>query len=115
MYNQVAQGDLTYVELLKQQHDDNVSRSIKEARNVFMGEEEDDDDTSSSDEGDSDQAEDDDDMMDVEQQPVSEEQQRGPVVDDDGFTVVQRRGRRRWNIYLSMNLFETTACFIQGE
>lgn len=50
MYNQVANGDFSYVEALKQQHEDNVSKSVQEARNMFMGEEGEDDETSSDEE-----------------------------------------------------------------
>lgn len=86
MYNQVAHGDVTYVNTLKEQFEKNGQNVLAESMRdpgSFMGEEQSDGSSSSSSE--------DDDDMDVDEAPESSRQ---PMIDEDGFQVVQRRGRR---------------------
>jgi hypothetical protein len=88
MYNQVAQGDVSYVESLKQQYEQNganqiVAQSMR-VRDEFLNGEEDSSSSSGGEEGDDD--------MDVDEEGDKEPQQ--PLIDEDGFQVVQRRGRR---------------------
>ena len=93
-YHQVANGDYSYVETLRQQFEQNgtnqiVAESMRNSAQFLGGEEE----SSSDDEGDDDEngeggAGDGMDIDDEEQGPPQ------PVVDEDGFELVQRRGRR---------------------
>jgi pre-rRNA-processing protein TSR2 len=90
MYNQVAHGDVSYVETLRQQYISQqqnntvLANSMKDPSNTHgMGEDDDSDSSSGSDESDMD--------VDMEDAPRNE-----PIVDEDGFQVVQsRRGNRR--------------------
>jgi len=86
-YSQVASGDTTYVQTLKQQFEANGTNQIvaESMRNSaqFLGAEE----SSSSDDDDDEEG----DGMDVDEEEQGPPQ---PVVDEDGFQVVQRRGRR---------------------
>ena len=88
-YSQVASGDTTYVQTLKQQFEVNgtnqiVAESMRNSAQFLGGEES----SSSSDDDDDDE---DGDGMDVDEEEQGPPQ---PVVDEDGFQVVQRRGRR---------------------
>lgn len=94
MYNQVANGDLSYVETLKQQHENSVAKSLRDqGAGDFMGE--DDSSSSSSSSDDDDEENDGCGDMDVDGEDPPASIQNEPLVDEDGFTVVQRRGRRR--------------------
>ena len=93
-YHQVANGDYSYVETLRQQFEQNgtnqiVAESMRNSAQFLGGEEE----SSSDDEEDDDEngeggVGDGMDIDDEEQGPPQ------PVVDEDGFELVQRRSRR---------------------
>jgi pre-rRNA-processing protein TSR2 len=87
-YSQVASGDTTYVQTLKQQFEANganqiVAESMRNSAQFLGGEE-----SSSSDDDDEEDGED---GMDIDEDQGPPQ----PVVDEDGFQVVQRGGPGR--------------------
>ena len=91
-YNQVANGDTSYVETLRRQFEENgtnqvVAESMRNSAQFLGGEEE-----SGSDDGEDTEGDDGSDGMEID-----EDEDQGPpqpVVDADGWEVVQRKGRR---------------------
>lgn len=91
MYNQVAHGDVSYVNTLRVQYEKNGQNTLAKSMcdpASFTGEEDASSDSSTHD----DMGDDDNDDMDVDEAPESSHQ---PVIDEDGFQVVQRRNNRR--------------------
>jgi pre-rRNA-processing protein TSR2 len=95
-YNQVANGDISYVETLRQQYEQNgtnqiVAQSMRDPAQFLQAGE--DGSSSSDDEDDDDEG--DHDEGDHDGMDIDEDRGTQPLVDEDGFQVVQRRGGRR--------------------
>lgn len=93
MHNQVALGDVSYVEALRRLQPIASAACQQEARPKDPEASE---DSSSSDEESADEGEDD--AMDVEgteEMETEESNAAGPIIDEDGFQLVQRKGKGR--------------------
>lgn len=95
MHNQVAAGDFSYVQQMRQQAAAQQAAAAAAASQRAPNGLPEADDDSSSDEG----SDDEDDAMDaeggedMEMDDAAAAQPQGPVVDEDGFQVVQRKGK----------------------
>lgn len=93
MHNQVAAGDFSYVESLRQQQPANAAACQNADGSNAAAESSSSDDEDSGSEGE-------DDAMDAEggeDMEMDEAPPAQPLVDEDGFQVVQRKGRGRKN------------------
>jgi len=90
MHNQVASGDVSYIEELRKLHPVGISASQRIQRPEDGENEESSSSDEEAEEGDAMVGED----MDVDmcEGPI---EPKGPIIDDDGFQVVQRKGKGR--------------------
>ena len=94
MHNQVASGDFSYIESLRQQQPANAADCQNADGGAAEESSSDDEEESGSDDDDAMDAEGGEDM-DMDGAPPA--QPSAPIIDEDGFQTVQRKGRGRKN------------------